>query len=574
MYLEEKIGNPDLFTGRKKELNSLLTWIDRIKLKISKSKAIISRRKTGKSALMQRLYNLTFEKNDGVVPFYFEIKETDQWLVDFSREFFFTFLYQYIAFKTRNTNYLNLLDDNYDSAVKSVQKEQLDYLIPYIESIKHSEVNGSCNAMWNKARETPRMIAQSNNERIVQFIDEFQFINRYIYRDEACKLRINNLAGSYLHTAEYKNAPLLVSGSWVGWLMDDLNQMLPGRFIITDFGNISQDEAIEMIYKYSDIEKVPVNDEIVCIIAKLTEGNPFYISSLFQSEFPEKNFTSQENFLKTLNFEILDKKGIIKGTWMEYIRSAINRINDKDGKRIVLYICKNKNREVTRQELKTKLKLQLKNGELEERMNALVKNDIINQGSTDFDYQAVQDNIFDKVFRGIYQKEIEGFDPKSISDEYRLLYKKLLGKFNNFKGEFSEYTIINHLKYHAYKKNKKYITMIKNLPHDFIFVDYISVWSYSGSPIYKKNIQIDIFARGKQNDYSLIGKVKNRKPKFSLKEAKEFLTKANQLKQMENIEKAVICVFSKSGFYKNTISFLNDNGIAWTKNENFFKKLY
>jgi len=572
MYLEEKIGNPDLFTGRKKELNSLLTWIDRIKQKVSKSKAIISRRKTGKSALMQRLYNLTFEKNDGVVPFYFEIKETDQWLVDFSREFFFTFIYQYIAFKTRNSKYLNLLNDNYEFAIKSVQKEKLDYLIPYIENIEYSEKKVSCDAMWNKARETPRMIAQNNNERIVQMIDEFQFINRYIYRDEKCKLRINNLAGSYLHSAEYKNAPLLVSGSWIGWLMNDLNQMLPGRFIITNFGNIPQDEAIEMIYKYSHIERIPVNDEVACIIAKLTEGNPFYISSLFQSEFPEKDFTSKDSFLKTLNFEILDKQGIIKGTWMEYIRSAINRVNDKDGKKIVLYICKHKNREVTRQEIQTKLNLQLNNGELEDRMKALVQSDIINQGSTDFDYQAVQDNIFDKVFRGIYQKEIEGFDPKSINDEYRLLYKKLQGEYNKFKGEFSEYTIINHLKYHAYKKNKKYKSIIQNLPHDFKFVDYISVWSYSGSPIYRKNIQIDIFARGKQNDYSFIGEVKNRKAKFSINEAKEFLEKAKQLLQMEKIDKSVCCVFSSSGFYKNTIAFLKDNNIAWTENDLFYKK--
>ena len=74
IYLKEKIGNPALFTGRKRELNSLLQWIEKIKLEISKSKAIISRRKTGKSALMQRLFNIVFEQNDKVVPFYFEIK--------------------------------------------------------------------------------------------------------------------------------------------------------------------------------------------------------------------------------------------------------------------------------------------------------------------------------------------------------------------------------------------------------------------------------------------------------------------------------------------------------------------
>ena len=61
IYLEEKIGNPALFTGRKRELDSLLEWTKKIKLKISKSKAIISRRKTGKSALMERLFKNTIK---------------------------------------------------------------------------------------------------------------------------------------------------------------------------------------------------------------------------------------------------------------------------------------------------------------------------------------------------------------------------------------------------------------------------------------------------------------------------------------------------------------------------------
>ncbi len=88
IYFEEKIGNPELFTGRKKELAYFLNWTDRIKRKISMSSAILSRRKTGKTAFMQRLYNITFHRNDKVIPFYYEIRETDQWLLDFSRNFF------------------------------------------------------------------------------------------------------------------------------------------------------------------------------------------------------------------------------------------------------------------------------------------------------------------------------------------------------------------------------------------------------------------------------------------------------------------------------------------------------
>ncbi|MCP4147813.1 MAG: hypothetical protein GY757_08680 [bacterium] len=60
----------------------------------------------GKTALMERLFNITFHKNDGVIPFYYEVKETEMWAVDFCRDFFLTFIYQYIAFKSRKKEYL------------------------------------------------------------------------------------------------------------------------------------------------------------------------------------------------------------------------------------------------------------------------------------------------------------------------------------------------------------------------------------------------------------------------------------------------------------------------------------
>lgn len=74
--LKERIGNPGLFTGRKQELTYFLKWIDDIKEEKSQSTALLARRKMGKSALMERLFNITFYKNDGVIPLYYEIKET------------------------------------------------------------------------------------------------------------------------------------------------------------------------------------------------------------------------------------------------------------------------------------------------------------------------------------------------------------------------------------------------------------------------------------------------------------------------------------------------------------------
>ncbi|KPA17778.1 hypothetical protein MHK_002002, partial [Candidatus Magnetomorum sp. HK-1] len=161
VYLKEKIGNPLLFTGRKKELNHLLKWVDGIKLEFSKSKAIISRRKTGKSALMQRFYNILFAQKGQVIPFYFEIKETNKWIVEFAREFFITFICQYIAFQTRNPNYLNNIH-SYDLLIKAAKKEKLDYLIVHIENFAHLYHSGAIDTIWDIAREAPRTIAALN----------------------------------------------------------------------------------------------------------------------------------------------------------------------------------------------------------------------------------------------------------------------------------------------------------------------------------------------------------------------------------------------------------------------------
>ncbi len=271
IWLKERIGKPELFTGRKKELAYFLNWIDRTKQEISQSSAILSRRKTGKTALLQRLYNIVFERNDRVVPFYYEIREADKWIGDFAEDFFLTFIYQYVAFKTRNRDYLSpkkarTLEEAHDIS----GREGLDYLMDPIRGMRLRAEKEKADMMWDIARELPRGIAEHNDERVVQMIDEFQFINRFIFWDKERTRRAENLAGSYLHTCEYKNAPLLVTGSWVGWLMDDLNRLLPGRFLKGPLGNLPEDESVEMICKYSLIDKVLVSEETVWLIARLT----------------------------------------------------------------------------------------------------------------------------------------------------------------------------------------------------------------------------------------------------------------------------------------------------------------
>jgi hypothetical protein len=175
--LEERIGNPDLFTGRKDELAYFLKWINDIKEKKSQSTAVLARRKMGKTALLERLLNITFYKHDGVIPFYYEIKERDVWIVDFCIDFFLTFIYQYITFKTRKVEYINPLKNNLERAKQDAVKEGQEFLAELIESVEYAARHDHVDLLWETVRIAPHTIASRRKEFFVQMIDEFQFMN-------------------------------------------------------------------------------------------------------------------------------------------------------------------------------------------------------------------------------------------------------------------------------------------------------------------------------------------------------------------------------------------------------------
>lgn len=589
MYLRERIGNPDFFVGRKEEMSFFLNWIEEIKQEFSKSTVLLARRKLGKTAIMERLYNLTFAKNDRVVPFYYEIRERSLWELTFANEFFFSFIYQYIAFKTQKLEHLYFTKNkSFPHLKQTILQEKLNYLLPYAESVELLYQNKDF-GLWDLVQNLPHLLAQSQNEYIVQMIDEFQFLGKFIYRDEACKDLIDDFAGSYLGTAESKIAPMLISGSWVGWLMEDLRRLLPTRFRFEFLPDLPKDEAIEMVFKYSQIARVPVTDETAYILAEITEGSPFYISAILRSRCKGKDLTTEEGVLKALEFETFDDRGEIRTTWMEYIHSAFSRTNGDSTKKIILYLSKHRNQEWTRKEIKEKLNLEYTDQELERRLKSLVKNDIIQQGENNFRYRGVPDNIFDKVFRGTYQEEIQTFYPPEISEEkiqsfsldeigkgYQTLYQKfkhkyhkVLGEYNRYKGYYAEYWIIQEFQHRVQAKDEFFQSITENLPSDFHFCEYSSVWSYRATPQYTRELQIDLFARAANSiNYSVIGEIKNRESKkFDLSELLEFEKKLAVIIEVEQLEKSIGFIYSRKGLTAEAEKRCQEQGIAYSSNE-------
>jgi len=315
---------------------------------------------------------------------------------------------------------------------------------------------------------------------------------------------------------------------------------------------------------------------LLYLLVELAEGSPFYMAAVMRSEFEGKDLTTNDGLTGVLEFETLDNRGTIKSTWMEYITSAFQQINDRHAKRIVLHLSKYKDREWTRQELLDELELDMTDGQLEKKLKALVKADIINQGKSNFDYRGVGDNIFNKVFRGVYEKEIREFDRGVINKEYsdalkvmKKRYHVLQGRYNYQRGYFAEYLILEQLRLHARVNSRILKEVTRNLPEDFDFCEYSRVWRYESSPEYVRRLSVDIFARAAASgDYSIIGEVKSRdNRKFSKEEVMAFENKMSTLKVQENIECVLGFIFSRSGFTQEAEKYCKERDIACSESE-------
>ena len=116
--LEEEIGNPRLFTGREKELDYFLKWVERVKQRLGGSLALLARKRRGKTALVQRLYNILYTRNDpNVIPIYFRIPDEPVEYADHAKRIFETIIRQYLAFKLRRPQ-LNTLALTWDQIME------------------------------------------------------------------------------------------------------------------------------------------------------------------------------------------------------------------------------------------------------------------------------------------------------------------------------------------------------------------------------------------------------------------------------------------------------------------------
>jgi len=214
--IQEEVDREE-FTDREKILQELFDWAVGISSYKSRSIALISPRRYGKTAILQRLYNKLFWEQDVVAPFYIEVPKQDMLMGDFSELYFTTFLRQYVGFYLKDPDVSKNEKIDLDELKDLVhQKEKIKKVSTAIEGFqKIKPIQGNWMKMWMYAQKAPSWICDISGTYVAVIIDEFQELDSRIYMDKKYKILKKDITGGFSGVCSKKNAPMLVSGSQV-----------------------------------------------------------------------------------------------------------------------------------------------------------------------------------------------------------------------------------------------------------------------------------------------------------------------------------------------------------------------
>ena len=581
--IKERVGLPENFIGRVEELEYLYTWATNISREISRSIAFLGRRKIGKSLILERLYNILYSEQKGLIPFYYEFREGTRSGKEFYQDFTLRFYLQAIGYYTRDTSWIRKAVNKQEVVDLTLVKEAItalpDTLIPLFEKLLDN-----CARMLKTEKplyeyvlaavDAPLGLATTTSldVRVVQMIDEFQYLNMYIdagVEEKPCK--------AYMSTAESRQAPLLITGSLMGVVSEELMLWLPQRFSERIVPTMKVEETIAMTMNYGRLYDHAITPEVAGYIAHVTNNVPGRIVELLTPAMGKPQIASFDDVDRALEFEV-GSSGNIKHDWDEYLMLAMNAVNDVNMRRITFFLCKHEGAWFYPGELKQAMGLELEDARLREELALLHKYDIVElKGGR---YGGVFDRTLKKVLMANYGEildlPMEAFDAYFTNDNMLDYLKERVAQLELSLAEMRDlkHTLDvlrgqhNNLKGHDYERE-----VLLNLIQRIIdgkggLVDGIRVTAFTPTLNYhvKTGEEIDIVLEGEQT--VVMVECKNYAPenldRITTQMVDEFMDKSRRLHARFPDKELRLAFVGKHGLEASLEAYLTQQGIAFT----------
>ncbi|MEM7534638.1 MAG: hypothetical protein AAF639_20835, partial [Chloroflexota bacterium] len=338
--IPERVGF-GMFTDREREMARLMKWVNRVGKKAGRSQALVSHRRYGKTAIMERLYNRLFWEREDVMPFYFELHDGIHkiWDKELAKIYFYSFVRQFLAYRTRDAS---LAFD------EDISQEEL-----YEIAEKHQETSITKRILWwekdgnlsdfikiHRVMHTViQSVAVETGLSIIVMFDEFQRLNRVVYQDEACTRPYERYTDSFSTAAESSRAPMLIAGSEVTALTDEaLWGSMLGRVGTYHIGRLPLAGAVELVNKFAKLDDLEIKLEVAYTISRLVDGHPYYIWCLFNSICPDADLTTKKGVKAVLAFEVSNRQGHIRKFWYYHFGHHLETFNLPHARQLIVYL--------------------------------------------------------------------------------------------------------------------------------------------------------------------------------------------------------------------------------------------
>jgi len=563
--LKEKIGNPSLLVGREDEFDNFGRWLANIPHELSKSRVILARRKSGKTAFVQRLFNQLWSQHGQVIPFYFSVPESKRWYPDFAISYYTTFASHYISFLERDEELVRK-PLTLEQIKKYGQTKSISMLVNDVELFqndfgKHNDL------LWETAYHAPHRFASVYDQRILVMIDEFQYLTQFIYPDQYFQTKpIESMPGSFHTVVESKVAPMLVTGSYISWILEIATEYLEAGRLSLWYMNpyLTQDEGLQAVYRYAEAFGEPITNDSAVMLNQLCMADPFFISCVIQSNYKGRNLQTVDGVADTVNYEITSRTSELSKTWGEYIYKNMSRLNDRHSKHIVLHLTKHHERTWTPKEIKEELGLELSPDEIHRKLELLLEADLITDGGSDIDYQGLHDGTLYLILRSRFEKEILTFAPDFGQDFRRDIAalqkdkKRLQGRLNYLSGKMAEYQLATTFRSQKRFALTKYFKEVRDKTRLNITEVQINVRLQRPDG---KLMELDVVAQSSDGRVVLV-EVKKRKEKSGPDIVQDFWEKVQTYQQLHPDNIILPAILSLGGFTAEAKALCLSYGLA------------
>jgi hypothetical protein len=534
---------------------------------MSKSRVILARRKSGKTVFVQRIFNkLWSEPNRGVIPFYFDIAENKMWYPDLAVYYYCSFVSQYISFLERDEQLVRTpLTLEKIREYGRANSNQL--LVDDVDVLFQHQKMGLHDSMWQTACSAPHRFAAILNTRFLVILDEFQNITQYIYRDEKCEGKPDEtLAGSFHSLSESKIAPMLVTGSYVGWLVNVIEKYLEAgrlkRIYMSPY--LTPEEGLQAVYRYAEFGQEAITNETAVMINQLCMADPFFISCVIQSEFEDKDLTTADGVVETVNYEISYRRSEMSDTWNEYFQLTLQKVNEKYAKSLLLHLSQHADRYWTPKEIKKELDIDLSIDQIQQRLVQLSEGDLIDRGVSDIQFKGLSDGTLNLILRNRFEEEIKGFAPdlkKYFQKQVKALTaenRKLRGLLKNLSGKLAEYQLAT-----AFRSRKRFA--LSEFFANVIETTRLNIINVKERVILQredgKGMEIDVVAESSCGRVVLV-EVKKTKSKIGLTTLEDFQEKVEVYGKLFAEKNILPAFLSLGGLSEDARKFCQAQGIA------------